>query len=208
VKPRTAFLACGILASALYLAAIDLLAPIAHPEYHSYRFQMVSELFAVEAPTRPLLAVPMTLYNALMFAFVVGVWMSGERRRTVRLAAAALGVYATVSTFGFFVAAMDVRGPQGMTDRDVIHVVATVVQGMALLSAVALGAFARGRKFRVYSLVTLAICLGFGAVAGLAATWEGSPWLGTAERISIYAWMSWVAVFAGALMGGVVRGAE
>lgn len=29
---------------------------------------------------------------------------------------------------------------------------------------------------------------------------EPSPWLGTAERVSIYAWMVWIAVLALALL--------
>lgn len=74
-------LACGPLASLLYLIAIEVVAPLRHPGYHPYTSQMVSELFAVGAPTRRLqlwLSVP---YNLLVFAFTVWVWLSAGRSR-------------------------------------------------------------------------------------------------------------------------------
>jgi hypothetical protein len=149
--------------------AIDVLAPLKHPQYHSYAYRMVSELFAVGAPTRSLLGPPMIAYNFLVFAFVSGVWRVAGQRRTLRSLAVALGVYATISTLGYFVTPMDVRSPAGVTERDVLHIGATVVQGLALLAALGLGAFALGPRFRVYSVVTFVTSLAFGALAGVFA---------------------------------------
>ena len=50
---RRVLLICGALSSALYLVAVDVVAALAHPEYHGYASQMVSELMARDAPTRP-----------------------------------------------------------------------------------------------------------------------------------------------------------
>lgn len=44
-----------------------------------------------------------------------------------------------------------VRGPLGVTERYVVHIVATAVRGIALFSALVLGAFVHGPRFRVYS---------------------------------------------------------
>jgi hypothetical protein len=200
VTLRNALLACGVASSLLYVASIDVLAAIAEPQYHSYTYRMVSELFAVGSPTRSLLGPPMIVYNLLVFAFAVGVWMAAGADRITRAAAVALGVYATISTMGFVVAAMEVRGPGGMTERDVLHIVATVVQGFALLSALVLGAFMHGRRFRRYSVGTLVITLVFSALAGLFARRPSTPWLGVTERVSIYAWMLWVGVFGSAFL--------
>jgi hypothetical protein len=200
VSTRNVLLGCGVASSLLYLAAIDVLAPAVHPQYHSYTYRMVSELFAVGAPTRSLLGPPMIAYNVLVFAFVVGVWMVAGQRRTLRSLAVALGVYATISTLGFLGTPMDMRSPAGVTERDVLHIVATVVQGLALLAALVLGAFTQGHRFRVYSVVTFVTSLAFGALAGIFAKEDASPWLGVTERVSIYAWMVWVAVLALALL--------
>ena len=50
---RPALLACGVLASLLYVAT-DLLAAIRYPDYHGFRDQMISELMATGAPTERL----------------------------------------------------------------------------------------------------------------------------------------------------------
>jgi hypothetical protein len=200
MRLRIILLACGITSSVLYVTAIDVYAPIAHPEYHSYRYQMVSELFAAEAPTREILGLPMMLYNALVLAFAMGVWKSAARRRTMRLMAVALGTYGIISATAFFVAPMDVRGSGGITERDMWHILATALQGIALVSALVLGGFVLGRGFRAYSYTTLGICVVFGTLASLSAAQEVSAWLGTTERVSIYAWMVWVAVLAVVLL--------
>ena len=59
-------------------------------------------------------------------------------------------------------------------------------------------------RFRLYSLGTLLTALVFAGLsflqaAKLAAN-EPAPWLGLIERVSIYAWMLWVAVLAISLL--------
>jgi len=65
----------------------------------------------------------------------------------------------------------------------------------------AFGAFARGRRFRLYSFATIMIVVVFGTLAGLlAAPMPGpTPGLGLAERINIYATMLWMAALTVAL---------
>jgi len=85
----------------------------------------------------------------LVFLFAAGVWASGERR-AIRLTAAALFGYATMSSAGLLLAPMDLRA-EGLTGGTVVHTWATVLQGIFIVLALALGAFAHGVRFRAYS---------------------------------------------------------
>src|SRR5678815_5700721 len=58
----------GVLSSLLYVIGIDVIAALAYPDYHNYADQMVSELFAVGAPTRTLMVWVSIPYNVLVFA--------------------------------------------------------------------------------------------------------------------------------------------
>jgi hypothetical membrane protein len=197
---RKLLLSCGAISSALYLVAIDVIAPLRHAGYHHFTSQMVSELMAVGAPTRHLLIWLLTPYNLLVFAFAAGVWVSAQGRRSVRLTAAALVGYGVVSAAGLFFFPMDVRGTVG-SQRDAWHIAATFVMSIFIVAVMAFGAFARGKRFRLYSLATIAIVLVFGTLAGfLARPMPGpTPGLGLAERINIYATMLWMASLAASL---------
>jgi hypothetical protein len=92
---------------------------------------------------------------------------------------------------------MDLRGTVDST-RDPVHIVVTIVMSIFIMASIALGAFAFGRRFRVYSFVTLALVIVGGVLAGiLAGPMPGpTPWLGLAERVNIYATMAWFAALA------------
>jgi hypothetical protein len=66
-------LACGVTSSLVY-AATDILASIRWQGY-DWTSRMVSDLFAVSAPTRSFIVVPMLVYNLLILAFGIGVWL-------------------------------------------------------------------------------------------------------------------------------------
>lgn len=190
---RRLLLTSGVVSSVLYLIAIDVIVPLRHAGYHNFTSQMVSELMAIGAPTRRLLIWLLTLYNLLVFAFAAGVWASGGGRRSVRLTALALIGYGLVSTAGLFLFPMDLRGTVN-SQRDGLHIVATMVMSLFIIAFMAFGAFANGRRFRLYSFVTIAVVVVFGVLAGfLARPMPGpTPWLGLAERINIYATMLWI----------------
>jgi hypothetical protein len=193
---------CGGISSILYLAAIDVIAPLLHPDYHDYTSQMVSELMAVGAPTRGLLVRLFIPYNLLLFAFAIGVRASAGDRCAGRLTAASLFGYAVLSSAGLLVAPMDVRGTVG-SQRDALHIAATIVMSTFILAAIASGAFLQGKLFRRYSAATIATVVVFGALAGFLARplseRQPTPWLGLAERVNIYATMLWMAVLAASL---------
>jgi hypothetical membrane protein len=70
-------LICGILTSLFYVGA-DIIAAALYPGY-SFTDQAVSELFAIGAPTTPLVVPLFSLSSTLVLAFAFGVWMSGMR---------------------------------------------------------------------------------------------------------------------------------
>jgi hypothetical protein len=197
---RKTLIVCGAISSILYLVSIDVIAALQHPEYHNYTAQMVSELMAVGAPTRRLLIYLFIPYNLLVFAFAAGVWLCARKPATSLTSAALLG-YAVVSTAGLLLYPMDLRGTIA-SQRDGPHIVATVVLSLFVMAAMVCGAFVRGRRFRLYSLATLATVVAFGTLAGfLAHPMPGpTPWIGLAERVNIYATMLWILLLSVTLL--------
>lgn len=197
---RKLLLACGPLSSLLYVVAIDVIAPLRHRRYHQYSSQMVSELFAVRAPTRGLLFWLSIPYHVLVFAFVAGVWLSAGRSRRLRLVAGGLGGYGVLSAAGLIAAPMDIRGTPD-SSRDRRHILVTLVMTAFSLSAIVIAAFTRGARFRGYSLGTAAVFVVFGGLSGyLARPMPGpTPGVGLVERVNIYASMLWIAVLGAVL---------
>jgi hypothetical protein len=193
------WLGCGILSSLLYVA-IDGLAALRYPGYHSYLSQAISELGAVGAPTKELVQRLFIAYDALLIAFGLALWASSDRKRALRFIGALLIGIAVV---GAMTPPMHVRGTGGPSG-DLPHIVLTGVIVLFILSAIAIGASLYGRKWRLYSWATLVVIIASGALTGVAAgqlaAGQPTPWLGIAERINIGGYLLWVAVLAGALL--------
>ena len=76
-------LTCGILSPVLY-AVSDVLAGMQWTGY-SFRDQTISELAAIGAPSRPLLAVLLLIVYGLMLAFGIGIWKTSLKNRRLRV---------------------------------------------------------------------------------------------------------------------------
>ena len=196
-----ALLACGILASLLYAVA-DALGAVAWPGY-SHASQTVSELMAIGAPSRPLVLSLMTVRSLFLLAFALGVAWSAPGRWAVRLSAILLVADAVVgqTTASFFPV------PQrGATGSSIMHVIGTGLELLAIILSMGFAAAAFGKRFRLYSIATIAILLVFGAVAGSGLSRIDAqlptPWLGIIERINIYAYLLWMAVLAIVILRG------
>ncbi len=194
---RKSLLLCGILSPLLYAVA-DGLAGIRWEGY-SFRDQAISELGAIGAPSRPLFSVLLIPVYLLFVAFGIGVWRSAAGRRALRVVGGllvALGVMAL--TVGQFVP-MHLRGTeQGLTGT--LHLVEGGVAVLMIVTAIGFAATTLGRGFRVYSIATIVLMLGFGAWAGVSSPEiaEGlpTPWVGVKERIFWYAYQLWFIVLA------------
>ena len=85
---RKTLLVCGIVASLLYVITTVLGAM--RWEGYSATSQTVSELFAIDAPSKSLVDPLFVIYSVLWIAFGVGVWQSAGPKRALRVAAVGL----------------------------------------------------------------------------------------------------------------------
>lgn len=195
---RKVLLCCGVLSSILYVGS-EVYAWTQYPGYSPIS-QAFSELLAEGAPTRPfMVAVAGAPYNLLVAALAVGVWMSAGRSVTARITGALLMLYALISYLGGTVFQMDTREVEGSV-RTMLHERATAVMVLSMLLAMAAGAFVHGLRFGIYSLASLLTMIVFATVTfqqtTMLAAHEPAPYFGLIERVSIYAWMLWVAVLS------------
>jgi hypothetical membrane protein len=197
-KLRNVLLICGILASLLYVAT-DILAGML---WEGYRFssQAISELSAIGAPTRPLVVTLGIIYDVLLMAFGLCVWViAAGKRRALRLIG---GLLVGIGAIGFvwMQFPMHLRGAE-MTFTDTIHWTIAGVVVLLILLMVALGVIAYRKWFRLYSIGTLVTLLVVGMwsifVGGAQiAAQQSTPFFGVMERITVYGYLAWVAVLA------------
>ena len=196
-------LVCGILSSLMYVAAD--IAAAWRWEGYSYTAQTISELMAVEAPTRPLLVALFSLYNALVLTFGAGLLVSAGTRRALRVTGGLVLGWSALGIVVLLFFPMHSRGAVGaMTVTDGMHIALTSVGVLLTLLYMGFGAASLGKRFRLYSIGTILALVVFGALAGLAgprvAANLPTPGVGLLERINVYATMLWLLVLAVALL--------
>lgn len=193
-------LACGLLSSLLYVAA-DIFGALRYPGYH-YAEQAISEMSAIGAPTAGLLAPFYTLYSSLFALFGAGVWLAAGPGRALRVSAAFIIGVAALG-IGWAIFPMNARGAE-RTLTDTMHLVMGAASTLLLIGAIVSGAIGSGRKFRLYSAVTVLVMLGFGYLMSLdvprVAAGQPTPYLGITERITMAAWLVWMAVLSATLL--------
>lgn len=195
---RTSLLICGIL-SMLWYVAINIIVPAQYPGY-DFASQTVSEISAIDTPTRTLWFVLCTFYSLLFIAFGLGVWFSANRNRKLRFVAV---VILFDAVWGFFWPPMHQReiiAAGGGTLTDTLHLVWAFVHLILMLLMIGFGAAAFGKGFRIFSVGIVLAFIVFGTMTtiespGLQAGLP-TPHLGIWERINIGAYMLWVIVFA------------
>jgi hypothetical protein len=199
---RRVLLLCGILSS-LLCAAMNVLVAMQYEGYRSAS-QTVSELSAIGAPTRPLWVVLGAVYTLLVTAFGWGVWLSAGRNRPLRVVGGLLLAYGAIGLFWPF-APMHLRGAQTSL-TDTMHIVFAMVTVLLMVLTIGFGAAAFGKRFRDYSIATLATHVAFGVLTGMdgprIAANLPTPWIGVWERINISVFLLWVIVLAVALLRG------
>jgi Protein of unknown function (DUF998) len=159
-------LACGVVYSLSYVIANDIVAATRYDGY-SRVDQAISELSATGASTRPFLVAMLPFWTALMIAFGIGVWMSAHDKRFLRVTGALL-VASGVTGVIWLPFPMSSRAEMvrvGTGGNDLGHLVLTAVTVTLILLQMGFGAAAFGKQFRLYSLVSAATVLVFGALA-------------------------------------------
>lgn len=199
---QRALLGCGIVAALLYVA-MNVVIPMLWKEY-SIASQTISELSAIDAPTRPLWVPLGILYTLLMTAFGWGIWTSARGNHPLRVVGAVTIASGVIGLGWPPMHLREVLAAGGGTLTDTLHIVWAAVTSVLFIAAIAFGAAALGRQFRVYSITTLVVLLAFGALTGLDAPGISAnlptPRIGVWERINIGAYMLWVVVLATTLL--------
>jgi hypothetical protein len=197
---RKVLLICGILSSLLYIGMNVFVA--LQWEGYSSASQTVSELSAIGAPTRPLWVSLGIAYTLLVTAFGWGVWRSARRNRPLRVVGGLMVTYGIIG-LAWPLAPIHLRGAES-TLTDTMHIAFAMVTVLLMLLAMGFGAAAFGKRFRLYSLATMALLVVFGALTGLdgprIAANLPTPWVGVWERINIGVFLLWVIVLAIALL--------
>ena len=201
---RKALLLCGVLSSLLYVAMTVFIALLW--EGYDSASQTISELSAIDAPTRSIWLLPGALYTLLVTAFGWGVWKSAERHPVLRKVGGLILAYGSLGLLWPF-APMHLRevlAAGGGTLSDTMHLVLASVTVLLMLLAIGFGAAAFERPFRLYSIASLLILGIFGALTFLDSPGVGAnlptPWIGVWERINVGVFLLWVVVLATILL--------
>lgn len=191
-------LACGI-AAAVLEGAMLVFVPLLWPSYSSAD-QTVSELSAIDAPTRLLWVTLGTIYTALIIAFGWGVRASAGRSRALRVVGAAFLVSGLIGLFWPPMHLREVLAAGGKTLTDTLHIAWTIATGVLMLVAMGFGAWSFGKRFRLYSVATVVVLLAAGALTSVdAPKLEANlptPGMGVWERVNMGVYLLWVAVLA------------
>ncbi|MFI5153100.1 MAG: DUF998 domain-containing protein [Chitinophagales bacterium] len=191
---RKILLICGILSSLLYVA-MNIFVP---PQFEGYSAasQTVSELSAIGAPTRPIWVPWGVVYTLLFTAFGFGVRMSANQNDRLRIIGNLIIIYGVISV-AWPLAPMHLRGAE-FAFTDAMHITLGIITILLMLIIIALGAAALGKRFRLYSILTIVIFIAFGTLTGIdspgIAKNQPTPWIGVWERINIGTFMLWIII--------------
>jgi hypothetical protein len=197
-RAQANLLACGLAAAVLY-AAMIVFVGLLWPEY-SWTAQTVSELSAIGAPTRPLWGYLGAAYSVLAAAFGIGILLSAAARSPLRVAGWAMVAHGVL---GIFYPPMHLRGSE-FTLTDTMHIVFGAVTVLLMMVAIGFGGRALGARFRGFSIATLVILAAFGLLTAIdapdLAANRPTPWIGLWERVSIAAFLVWMATLSVTLL--------
>ena len=177
--------------SSLVYIAMNAFIPLSFDGY-SFRSHTVSELSAIGAPTRQIWVPLAFVYMLLFAAFGVGVLKSANGNRHLRTLAIIIFAYCA---WNFYWPPMHQRGIEPSL-TDTLHIVWASVTVILMMVMMGFGAAALGTKFRVYTIATMILLMGFGFMTSLDAPKIPdnlpTPLLGIWERILIALFMLWV----------------
>ena len=167
--------------------------------YHgySYKDQWISELSAFGSPVRPLMVTAILMHGLLLLVFGVGLWRSADRGN-LRRVGVLLMLAGVIGLPTHTVYAMSSRW---MTAgfNDTMHALLSLTFSLIVFTAVVLSAVAFKGWFRLYSIATIPVLVGFGAASSVAIqglAHNSTPWAGAFERINAYAYFAWLILLA------------
>lgn len=197
-------LSCGIVSSLFYLF-MNVFVPLKYEGYNSAS-QTISELSAIDAPTRDLWVALGVIYALLTFVFGLGILRSTPRKRSLRITGILMMFHGVTGMLWplFPMHQRQVLAAGGGSITDTMHIVLSAFTVLLMMVMIGISSIAFGNKFKVFSFVTIVLLVCFGALTGLNSpdmeANRPTPWMGVWERISIGVYMVWVMVLAGILL--------
>lgn len=195
---RKYLLLCGVVASLLYIA-MNIFIPFLDKGYN-WVTQTVSELSAVDAPTRPLWFPLGIVYTLLIAAFGWGVFKSAGPKRSLRVVGVLLIINGLIGLTWSPMHQREVLAAGGGTFTDTWHIVMSIITVLLMFLSIGFGAAAFGKEFRFYSISTILVFIVFGILTFTEAPNMDknlpTPYIGLWERINIAAFMVWLLVFS------------
>jgi len=193
---QQALLLCGIGAAVFYVAG-DLLGATHWRGYH-IDTQTISELTAIDSPSRAVVVPLMLIYGAFTIAFGIGIRREAGASRALRITGGcllALGILDLISPFF----PIHLRGLTPTT-TDSVHVTLMAAELLLILVAIAASAAVRDNWFRFFCFAAISVVVIFGFVSAMQGPAMvanlATPWLGVTERVAIYAYLAWSVVLA------------
>jgi len=202
---QKALLICGILSSVWYIG-MNIFVPMLYEGYSTITLT-VSELSAIDAPTRIVWVLLVLFYLLPLIGFGWGVMNMAGANRRLRIAGGLILAYCLLN---FYWPPMHQRGvlaAGGGTLTDTLHIFWAMITLLLNMLLMGFGAAAFGRKFRLYTIATWIVFLVFGILTfrespGIEAGLP-TPFIGLWERINMGAFLLWIIVFASALLKSV-----
>lgn len=190
-------------AAAVYICG-DVLSGLIYNSSRPYSFtdQWISELTALGSPVRPLMVTFITAHNLLVAAFAVAIYKAAGRNSSLRWAGLAM---LAATALGFVIHPFFPMSSRWMESgfTDTMHALLSGVWGVVTSACIVLAAFAHRGWFRVYSIVTVVVLIGFSVASSIAIAGieqDHTPWAGVFERISAYGLMAWFVALSTTVM--------
>lgn len=188
----------GILSS-LWYTFMNLFVPLHYPGYSSISLT-VSELSAIGAPTRILWVLLGTLYPLFYASFGWGIlYVYGNNKKLKMLAQVIIG-YSILNLYWPPMHMREAIAAGAKSLSDTLHITWTIVTLLLFICTMGLGAAALGKKFRIYTVISIALMMTFGILTSVdAPNLEANlptPMMGLWERISQYIFFLWVIILS------------
>lgn len=194
VTKKNYFIYCGVIGTFLYIM-MNIFVPMLWNEYNSL-YQTVSEISAIDAPTRYVWLPLGFIYGVLMVFFGIGVVKSARKKHALKISGYLLIVYAFLSLYWPPMHQREILAAGGGTLTDTLHLVWAAISVLFMFLAIGFGAAAFGKGFKIYSISTILFLLIFGIMtsmeAGNVAKDLPTPWIGLWERGNIAVFLLWI----------------
>lgn len=193
---KMSLLLAGVAAVAVY-AIGDVISGLLYDGY-SFLNQAISELSAFGSPVRPLMVTVILIHNVLLLAFGIGLLRVARRRSVWSIGALLVAMFVVVGIPTHTFWAMSSRD-MATGFNDTMHITLSVVFSLLVVAMMVLSAVAYRGWFRLYSLATMLVVVGFGVASAFAmrgVEQNDTPWAGGFERINSYAYFAWLVILA------------